>query len=374
LTFSSSSKALVAAIAFALSGAVDRPPAAAPAVAHPMCRPIFYPRVGSAVDSNVAPRGPGLILMGGSTDVDAAFRWLRQTIAGRSGADGGDIVVLRASGDNDYDKYIYGLARFNSVRTILLPPCASAQDVSKAAAAVDRAQGVFFAGGDQANYVRWKGTPLAAAVQRLYDRGGVVGGTSAGLAIQGQFVFDAVSGDLTHDVHTPDAVADPYEKAISFTEGLFDFPPLRGIITDTHFRARDRYGRLAAFMAVLVAGHRTAAGQISAVGVAERSAVVVDRSGVGTLLTQGRGGRALFLRTGPAKQAVRGKPLISSAIDTVLLDTPGQRFDLRLWCGDGKRYDVMVDGRRRPIYSPGNPYVAPAHSRPASCAIAVRQM
>jgi cyanophycinase len=371
LKFRVSSICLIASVGFAVLGLVSgHVSIAAPA----SCLSLFYPRIGNVIDSNVAPRGPGLILMGGSTDVDAAFRWLRQTIAGRSGADGGDIVVLRASGDNDYDKYIYGLARFNSVRTILLPPCAIAQDVSKAAAAVDRAQGVFFAGGDQANYVRWKGTPLAAAVQRLYDRGGVVGGTSAGLAIQGQFVFDAVSGDLTHDVHTPDAVADPYEKAISFTEGLFDFPPLRGIITDTHFRARDRYGRLAAFMAVLVARHRTAAGQISAVGVAEKSAVVVDRYGIGTLLMQGPGGRALFLRTGTAKQAVRGKPLISSAIDTVLLDKPGQRFDLRLWCGDGKRYNVMVDGSRRPMYSPGNPYVAPAHSRPASCAIAVRQM
>lgn len=366
---------LIASVAFAVCGLVVRLVSiGAPVPTPTTCHSLFYPRIGNAIASKVAPRGPGLILMGGSTDVDAAFKWLRQTIARRDGVDGGDVVVLRASGDNDYDKYIYGLARFNSVRTIVLPPCAGAYDVKRAAIVVDHAQAVFFAGGDQANYVRWKGTPLAVAVQRLYERGGVVGGTSAGLAIQGQFVFDAVAGDKTHDVHTPDAVADPYEEAISFTEGLFDFPPLRGVITDTHFRARDRYGRLAAFMAVLIADRLTAVGQVRAVGVAERSAIVVDRAGVGTLLTQGPGGRALFLRTGPGRQVVRGKPLISSAIDTVLLDKSGERFDLRLWCGDGKRYDVTVDGSRRPIYAPANPYVAPPDSRPASCSVAVRGM
>ncbi|MGH8337273.1 MAG: cyanophycinase, partial [Gammaproteobacteria bacterium] len=282
------------------------------------CKPIFYPRIGASADSTAAPHGPGLVLMGGSTDVDGAFRWMRRTIAGsKTGGNTGDVVVLRASGDNDYDSYIYGLAKFNSVRTILLPPCSSPSDIAKAASVVDHAEAVFFGGGDQADYVIWKKTPLAAAVQRVYDRGGVVGGTSAGLAILGQFAFDAVAGDRTHDVHTPDAVADPYEPAISFTEGMFDFPPLRNTITDTHFAARDRLGRLASFMAVLVASGRTAGGRISAIGVQERSAVVVDGTGVGMLLLQGTGGRALLLRGGKAVQAVKGKPLVSSPIAAV---------------------------------------------------------
>lgn len=344
--------------------AASATPAATPT---PTCRPIFYPRVGAAADSVVRPKGPGLVLMGGSTDVDAAFRWMRRTIAGSPSSNVGDIVVLRATGDNDYDSYIYGLSRFNSVRTILLPPCASAADIAKAASVVDRAEGLFFGGGDQANYVIWKKTPLAAAVQRLYDRGGVVGGTSAGLAILGQFVFDAVAGDRTHDVHTPDAVPDPYEPAISFTEDLFDFPPLRGTITDTHFAARNRLGRLAAFMAVLVAEHRVPGDRIKGIGIQERSALVVDSTGWATLLLQGSGGRALLLRGGKARQVVKGKPLVTSPIDTVLLDRAGQRFDLTHWCGDGKRYEIVVDGTRTPMYVPADPYFAPRTSTTARC-------
>ncbi|HLJ83958.1 MAG TPA: cyanophycinase [Candidatus Eremiobacteraceae bacterium] len=348
---------LSAVIAIAASLA----PAAAATTA---CHAIFYNPVGTPETAAIRSRGPGLVLMGGGTDVDSAFRWIATTIAGSPSRDAGDLVVLRASGDNDYDAYIHGLGRYHSVRTILLPPCASASDISRAAAIVSRAQAVFFAGGDQADYVIWKGTSLAGAVQQLYDRGGVVGGTSAGLAILGSYVFDAVAGDRTHDVHTPDAVADPYEPAISFTEKFFDFPPLRGVITDTHFRVRDRFGRLAAFMALLDAEH--GAGTVRAIAMDARSALVVDRDGVGTLLLQGSGGRALFVRGGEAVRLQRGRPLIVRGLDVVVLDRAGQRFDVRRWCGDGLEYSVDVDGDRKAMYSPTDPYIAPPGAHPAA--------
>jgi hypothetical protein len=37
-------------------------------------------------------------------------------------------------------------------------------------------------------------------------------------------------------------MAHPDEKSISFTHRLLDFPALRGIITDTHLRTRNRVG------------------------------------------------------------------------------------------------------------------------------------
>jgi cyanophycinase len=328
------------------------------------CHATFYHSVGTTETEAIQPHGPGLVLMGGGTDVDEAFRWIATTVAGSRLRDAGDLVVLRASGDNDYDDYIHGLGAFHSVRTILLPPCASAVDIARAAALVSHVQSVFFAGGDQAEYVIWKGTPLAAAVQRVYDRGGVVGGTSAGLAILGTYVFDAVAGDRTHDVHTPDAVADPFEQAISFTEGFFDFPPLRGVISDTHFRVRDRFGRLAAFMARLDALH--GAGNVRAIAMDARSALVVGRDGVGKLLLQGTGGRALFVRSGRPVRLERGRPLIVRGLDVVLVDRAGQRFDVRRWCGDGSEYSVDVDGERSKMYSPSDPYVAPPGAHPAT--------
>jgi cyanophycinase len=327
------------------------------------CPATFYPRVGSATPSSIVPRGPGLVLMGGGTDTDAAFRWIAATVAASGSRNAGDLVVLRASGDNDYDKYIEGLGRYNSVRTILLPPCSSHAAIAQASAIISRAQSVFFAGGDQADYVIWKGGPIASAVQGVYDRGGVVGGTSAGLAILGQYIFDAVAGDKTHDVHTADAVPDPREIAISFTEGLLSFPFLRGVITDTHFRQRDRFGRLAAFLALLRDRGEIARG----IGVDARSALAVDRHGIATLLLQGVGGRALFLRGGTVERLEAGRPLVYRGLDVILLDRAGATFDLQRWCGEGREYNVDVDGDAHEIYTPANPYVAPVVSRNAAC-------
>jgi cyanophycinase len=327
------------------------------------CPATFYPRVGSEGPSAVVPRGPGLVLMGGGTDVDAAFRWTAATVAGSASRSAGDLVVVRASGDNDYDKYIHGLGRFNSVRTIVLPPCSSHAAIARAAAVMSHAQSLFFAGGDQADYVIWRGGPIAAAAQGVFDRGGVVGGTSAGLAILGQYIFDAVAGDRTHDVHTADAVPDPREPAISFTEGMFSFPFLRGVITDTHFRQRDRFGRLATFLALLRDRGESARG----IGVDARSALVVDRRGIATLLLQGTGGRALFVHGGSVVRLESGRPLVYRGLDVILLDRSGATFDLRRWCGQGREYPVDVNGDARVIYSPANPYVAPAGSRSAAC-------
>lgn len=132
---------------------------------------VTYPRVGSANDSVITPAGPGLILMGGGTDVDDAFVWAHATVAGTNSGRVGDVVIVRASGANGYDSYIYGLANWSSVQTIRLPPAPALSDMRAAAALVDKAELVFFAGGNQAQYVPWKGGPLETAIEALYARG-----------------------------------------------------------------------------------------------------------------------------------------------------------------------------------------------------------
>jgi cyanophycinase len=312
----------------------------------------IFPRVGDASDDARPPAGSGLVLMGGGTDVDAAFTWMHDTIAGSSSGRAGDLVVLRASGDNAYDPYAYGVATFHSVRTILIG----------AAAIVARAEGVFFAGGDQSKYFAWKGSPLMTEVQAVYDRGGVVGGTSAGCAILGGFAYDALAAG-TSNVATSDAVADPFESTITFTRGMFTFPPLAGAITDPHFRARDRMGRLATFL-----GRQHADGAVTknpaaalGIGVDEQTAVVIDKSGVAKLLQQVPGtGSAFFVRGGIPDQCVAGSPLVYRNLTITRLDSPSQTFSMSSWCGSGSRYTVNVFGDAPPPYQPSNPYTATA--------------
>jgi cyanophycinase len=308
-----------------------------------------FPRVGAASDSQLTPNGPGLILGGGGTDVDAEFVWMRQQLSTDASTRLGDVVVLRASGADGYTQYIYDLAPFNSVQTVLLPPPSTLADLRLAAGLVDRAEAVFFAGGDQSRYAAWAGTELMAAVQRVYNRGGVVGGTSAGLAMLGEYVYDARTGSAT----SAEALANPYAASISFTRGALSFPFLAGAITDSHFRPRDRFGRLAAFMA------RQQAASILGIGVDEQTAVVVDKTGRATLLRQGAStGAAYFVAGGMATQLQAGQPLVYPGLTVLRLDAAGQYYDLVRRCGTGRSYAVSVDARQPDPYGGVNPYTA----------------
>jgi len=313
--------------------------------------------VGAATDSIFTPSGPGVILMGGGSDVDAAFVWMRTNLSSSVGTRMGDVVVLRATGANGYTSYIYGLAQFNSVQTVLLPSPSTQADLLLAASIVDRAEAVFFAGGDQSHYTAWAGSPLIAAVQRVYARGGVVGGTSAGLAILGQFIYDARVGSAT----SVEALANPYSGLLTFTRDELAFPSLAGLITDTHFRNRDRFGRLAVFMARQIADGAVAGAmpKVLGVGIDEATAIVVDSSGRGTLLRQGAStGSAYFLFGGTASQVTVGQPLIYPSILVTRIDATNQHYDFANRCGTGPAYVVSVDATKADPFGGVNPYAA----------------
>ena len=64
----------------------------------------------------------GLGLMGGGTDVDALFTWMSER------AGGGDFVVIRASGEDGYNQYVFDLGNFDSVETLVLKNRAASSD------------------------------------------------------------------------------------------------------------------------------------------------------------------------------------------------------------------------------------------------------
>src|ERR1035441_3274855 len=59
-----------------------------------------YFRAGNTAAFPAAPTRPGYALMGGGSDLDQAFRFL----CDRAGD--GDFLVLRATGDDEYNSYI----------------------------------------------------------------------------------------------------------------------------------------------------------------------------------------------------------------------------------------------------------------------------
>ncbi len=329
------------------------------------CDTRVFPAVGVVSRTTAPLHGPGLLLQGGGSDIDQAYRWIHDTLSGGSRARFGNVVVIRAHTDEDeYAPYMQPIGPFQSVQMLGVPQCARPPDLDALAKIVDRADGVFFAGGDQANYVAWKGSALDAAVQRVWSRGGVIGGTSAGLAVQGEYVYDSVAADKLHpnddnyEVRTNNAVANPFEPEISFTHGFLAWPPLRNIITDTHFARRDRFGRTVAFLARLEAQQHLATGTLYALAVDERSAIAVDSHGVGTLMEYpGSGYRtrgAYLLQLISVNQLVRGKPLIAT-VRVTHLAKPGDHIDLFAKKAPGATtYTVEVNGAKTPPYK--DPY------------------
>ncbi len=292
-----------------------------------------YFRVGNPADVRTKTVG-GFALMGGGDDLDAAFRWLCE----RSG--GGDFLVLRARGDDAYNPYVRGLCRVNSVATLVIPGREAAADPF-VSATIRSAEAVFIAGGDQARYINWwMGTPVQEAINDLIARGVPVGGTSAGLAIQGEFVYSAqADAPDDEDLTSAETLANPYNKRVTIAHQFLNNGMLKDVITDTHFAARDRMGRSLVFMARILQDGQ--AKQIREIAVDERTAVLLEQDGREKVVGAGD---AYFMRATALPEICRtGAPLTFRGVEVRALHA-GQAFNVRQWSSaEGITYTLSVE-------------------------------
>ena len=147
---------------------------------------------GNTNDLVTLPVG-GMCLMGGATEEDEAMKWFLER------AEGGDVLVLRTSGSDGYNDYMYsGLGvTINSVETIVFNSPSAAND-PYIHQRIMEAEAIWFAGGDQWNYVfYWRSTPIDSLINDgLTNRNIVIGGTSAGMAIMGSSYFLAKASKI----------------------------------------------------------------------------------------------------------------------------------------------------------------------------------
>jgi cyanophycinase len=237
---------------------------------------------GNAADVSPALAGPAHDLGGGGTDVDAALQWIIDQVRGcTSCSTKVDVVILRVTGSNGYNDYIYAMNGVDSVETLVITKAADA-NTTAVETTIKNAEVVFYAGGDQCDYTTlFKGSKVETATEFVYAKGGGVGGTSAGTAILGDFTYNACSGSIT----SAQALANPYHAYATFTYDFFHWTNFQNTITDSHFVTRDRMGRLLAFLARQIKDGKAT----SALGIAvnEVTSVVVDRNGVATVLGDG---------------------------------------------------------------------------------------
>jgi cyanophycinase len=280
-----------------------------------------YFRVGN--QSDVAPATTaGTVLMGGGTDVDAAFQWMCQ----RSG--NGDFLVIRATGTDAYNPYIQQLCpNENSVATLIIPNRTAASDPF-VVSTIQNAEALWIAGGDQSNYINyWKGSPVQTALQGLLARGVPIGGTSAGMNVLSQFIYSALA---SQGVTSSQALADPFTRYITLDRDFVSISTVAGLIGDPHFVTRDRMGRDLAFLCRINLNGWSAAPR--GISIDEQTALLIDGSGNASVVGIST---VYFLQAPGAPQVCQAKtPLTYQNIGVYRITAAGT-FNLGNWSGNG---------------------------------------
>jgi cyanophycinase len=250
-------------------------------------------------------RAGNVLLLGGG---DAPPAVLRRFVELAGGADAVIVVLPMASGDEQaaasyYAQLFQAETQATQVEPVFIN---NREEAAQAAvvAAIRRANGVWFTGGDQSRITdRLLGTPAHEALLGVLSGGGVIGGTSAGTACQGTLMIDG-SGQ---------------EKRIAsdnlgLTNGL---GIVEGVILDQHFAARQRQNRL--LSAILE--HPRFLG----IGIDEQTAVWFRPDNTFQVI----GNRVVFVYD--ARQAepstVSGNPTIRGMTTHILADGQSFRID-----------------------------------------------
>jgi cyanophycinase-like exopeptidase len=300
-----------------------------------------YFRLGSSTDGTASSITAGTVLMGGGTDVDAAFRWLCNL------APGGDFLVIRASGTDAYDPYVQDLCPgLNSVATLIVTSINEANDPFTRQAVAD-AEIVWIAGGDQSNYIRWwTGTALQDELKKHVAAGRPVGGTSAGFNVITQFIYSA---EASKGVTSSQALADPFNRYMTFARDFISVPAVSGAISDTHFVTRDRMGRTLGFLCRIYANGWSTAPR--AIAIDEETAVLVDPQGVGTVVGNSS---AYFIEAAGAPDTCAPKTPLTYHNVGVRRVPAGSTFDVANWSGTaGTSYTVGADAGALTSTQPG---------------------
>jgi cyanophycinase len=155
------------------------------------------------------------------------------------------------------------------------------------------ATGIWFGGGRQWRFVDcYEGTSIVPLFQDVLRRGGVIGGSSAGATIQGDYL---VRGN---PLGNWDMMAEGYERGFAF---------LPGVAIDQHFTQRNRFEDLAAVVNRFP--------QVLGIGIDEGTALVVEGS---TGEVVGRGAVHVLSRA----RAADDDPIVTETLEA------GSRFDL----------------------------------------------
>ncbi|SMB89416.1 cyanophycinase [Thermanaeromonas toyohensis ToBE] len=181
----------------------------------------------------------GVYLIGGNEDREERCEVLRGFLEA-GGGDQAEVVVIPVASQNMEEAgevYLRLFTRLGAKRVEAVAPTTRKEANQEALERlVEKAKAVFFTGGDQLRLTSLLGgTNLDRALHRAFQRGTLMGGTSAGAAAMSSTMIVAGEGEVA-----------PQVDVVRMAPGL-GF--IREVIIDQHFAQRGRLGRLLAAIA-----------------------------------------------------------------------------------------------------------------------------
>jgi cyanophycinase len=175
---------------------------------------------------DIGPSNGSLVIVGGALR-DRAIIEEFLDLAG--GPDAPIVVIPTAGGRRDYDEYWSGLDQFKEAGatnlTVLHTTDREEANTDEFVAPIKAARGVWFSGGRQWRLAdSYLDTKVHEELWALLERGGAIGGTSAGATIQGSYLARG-------DTETNTVMMGDHEEGLAF---------LRDVAIDQHLLKRNR--------------------------------------------------------------------------------------------------------------------------------------
>ena len=209
---------------------------------------------GTARAQEIGPENGSLVIVGGAMRDPAIFeRFLN--LAG--GPDAPIVIIPTAGGEDEYDQYWRGLRQFKEAGatqlTVLHTKDRGVANSDEFVKPIREARGVWFGGGRQWHLAdSYLDTKVHAELWALLERGGVIGGSSAGATIQGSYLARG-------DTKTNEIMMGDHEVGLGF---------VKNVAIDQHLLRRNRQFDLLEII--------EARPELLGIGLDENTAIVVQ--------------------------------------------------------------------------------------------------
>lgn len=209
-----------------------------------------------------------LVLVGGGTEIqggwsDAPYQWAVNQSVNKKVA-----IISYQTQDNWLRNYFLNLGATDATN-FTISTTAQANSLATYNDLMNH-DVFFFKGGDQSQYYTlYKGTLVEQAVEDKFNAGGVIAGTSAGMAILSSILFSAENGSL----FPPDALENINSPYYSLKNDFIHIFP--NFVFDTHFAERGRNARLMGFLAKW---YQQTGNFVKGIGVDDKTALCIDSS------------------------------------------------------------------------------------------------